>query len=210
MKLRSVPLAVLITSGKASAENFVRAKTDIVELVRLASEAGFSHVQIREKNLPAKLLYELTAESVAAARSGETKILVNGRFDVAVAAKAHGVHLPSNSIPIDAVRRACPPDLIISAAAHSLDDVAAAKDSGANMALLSPIFATPGKGTPLGTGVLAEAVLRFEPFPIVALGGIDETNYHEVLETGAAGFAAIRFLNDADGIKEVGRYLNNE
>ena len=67
----------------------------------------------------------------------------------------------------------------------------------------SPIFFSPGKGAPQGIEKLHEVCARLKNFPIIALGGIDETNSADTLAAGASGFAAIRFLNDIENLKKV-------
>ena len=87
---------ILITSGTATSANFSSSKPEILNIVKLASDAAVEVVQIREKQLPTRLLFELAAESIASVAGSSTKIFVNERFDIAIAAKAHGVHLTSS------------------------------------------------------------------------------------------------------------------
>ena len=86
MKLNK-PIIYLITEGKATVENFSEQKANILEIVKIASENEISLIQIREKHLPAKLVFELTAEAVKITNKTETKLLVNDRADIALAAK---------------------------------------------------------------------------------------------------------------------------
>ena len=187
---------ILITKGSATAENFGTSKSELLETVRLAADAGIEAVQIREKSLPARLLFEVTAEAVTLVKDSETEILVNERFDVAMVAGAPGVHLPSTSIPIDYVKKLLPVGMIIGVSAHSFGEVEKAQDGGADYVMLGPVFGTPGKGEPLGIGKFSEIVSALAPFPIIAVGGIDGTNQELAIDVGATGFAAIRYLND--------------
>ena len=72
----------------------------------------------------------------------------------------------------------------------------AAKEQGADYALLGPVFATPGKGEPVGVDVLGQICRTVAPFPVIGVGGIDGSNASAVIDAGAAGFAAIRYLNE--------------
>jgi thiamine monophosphate synthase len=65
------------------------------------------------------------------------------------------------------------------------------------------VFSTPGKGAPAGIEQLAEVCAAAAPFSVLGVGGIDESNYRSVIEHGAAGFAAIRFLNDLENLKKL-------
>lgn len=189
-------IRILITAGTATSANFSSSKPEILNIVRLASDAGVEAVQIREKALPARPLFELAAEAVDRVANSSTKIFVNERFDIAIAAKAHGVHFTSSSIPVDRVRRLVPEEMFIGISAHTAMEVKEARLNGADYAMLGPIFETPGKGEPIGLQRLAEICASEAPFPIVGVGGIDGTNGSQVLQAGAAGFAAIRYLNE--------------
>ena len=89
-----------------------------------------------------------------------------------------------------------PSGFLIGVSAHTSDEVFAAKAAGADYAMIGPVFETPGKGEPLGIDVLRDLSAAVAPFPVIGVGGVDGTNIRSVLDAGAAGFAAIRYLND--------------
>lgn len=188
----------LITKGDSTAENFVEKKREILEIIKVAIEVNISHIQIREKLLPARLLFQLITEALEITQNSKTKLLVNERFDIALVAKADGVHLTSTSIPIELVRQIVPKDFIIGVSTHTLAEAEHARTHQANFVTFSPIFS---KNT-VGLDVLRKVCESLKPFPVIALGGIDETNYREVLEI-ADGFAAIRFLNKVENLDEI-------
>ncbi|MDQ3129435.1 MAG: thiamine phosphate synthase [Acidobacteriota bacterium] len=199
------PLIYLITKGEMTAANYAEKKPETLEIIKIAAELKIPLVQIREKHLSAKLLFELTSEAAQITKNSVTKILINDRADVALAAGADGVHLTAKSLSATIIRRNFSEDFIIGVSAHSLEKVREAKLQKADFAVLSPIFYTPNKGAPLGLETLREICAKVKPFPVLALGGIDESNYESVLEI-SCGFAAIRFLNDAKNLKKlVGR-----
>ena len=135
--------------------------------------------------------------------------MVNDRPDIAVAAKADGVHLAANSISSSVVRAAFPPEMIIVVSTHTHAAAKLTSDQGADFAVFAPIFETPGKGEPQGLGRLKEICSELRPFPVLGLGGIDETNYQSVLEAGASGFAAIRILNDPQKLRKLRTNIAN-
>lgn len=128
-------------------------------------------------------------------------MLVNDRADTALAANADGVHLTEKSISAETIRRDFPANFIIGVSTHSIETAEKAKKQGADFVTFSPIFASPGKAEPKGLEKLKEVCEKLKPFPVIALGGIDETNYKSVLEKGASGFAAIRFLNNVENLQ---------
>src|SRR5262249_4064942 len=79
---------------------------------------------------------------------------------------------------------------VIGVSCHSANEVRAAEEQGASFAVLAPIFATAGKGAPLGVEALGEAV-RAVRIPVLALGGVSESRVDECLRAGAAGIAGI-------------------
>ncbi len=197
------PITYLITRGEAMSENFASAKKQILDIIALAIEENVSLIQIREKQLSARLLCELTEAAVALTRGSSTKVLVNDRADIAMACGADGVHLTSNSIPVNVIRSMVPAGFVVGVSTHSSGDIMAAAQHGADFAVLAPVFATPGKGEPNGLDMLADSCEATLPFPILALGGVDESNFTTVLDAGAAGFAAIRAMNEPKRLREL-------
>ncbi|HSK03527.1 MAG TPA: thiamine phosphate synthase [Kofleriaceae bacterium] len=155
-------------------------------------------VQVREKDLDGGPLLAL----VQAALGTGAAVVVNDRLDVALAAGAHGVHLPEHGLSIESVRgilgsRDVPAGFTIGASVHSIEGAHAAAEAGAELVQLGPIWETPGKGPPLGPSALAAArpLLsgRARVARLVAVGGIDgEDRARQALRSGADAVAAIR------------------
>lgn len=201
------PITYLITKGEATPGNFQQISREILDIISVAVAEGVSLIQIREKQLGGKLLFELAAEAAKITRESLTRLLVNDRADVADAAKADGVHLAANSVPISVVRASFGRDIVIGVSTHSIDDLRLAAKQGANFAVFGPVFETPGKGEPQSLEKLAEVCRELPAFPVLGLGGVDETNYGSVLDAGASGFAAIRALNDPIRLRAICRDL---
>ena len=201
--IREPPIACLITKGDATPLTFLQKKREIISLVAEAVRSSVAMVQIREKQLTAVQVFELTTEAAAAAYGSSTLVLVNERFDIAIAAGADGVHLRSDSMSPAEIRSVTPRGFIIGVSTHSAGDVIAASERGADFAVLGPVFATPGKPEPIGVGELRKICKATEPFPVLALGGIDVSNARTAIDAGAAGFAAIRFMNSSEGLEFV-------
>lgn len=197
------PLVYLITSGEASGANFESSRVQIVSLVKSAVECGVSLVQLREKQLSGKYLFELASELAAITNGTETRLLLNDRADIAKAAGADGVHLTARSLPVEVVRRLYGEDFLIGVSTHSSDEIRSASANGANFVVFGPVFQTSNKGTPVGFEKLRDICGEFTSFPVLGLGGIDELNFLTVLEAGAAGFAAIRTLSNVDSMRRI-------
>ncbi len=204
--LKNRPLIYLITDGKTTAADFSVKSAEILQLLKTAVESKVDLIQIREKQLPARLIFELAAQAAAITRNSETRLLVNDRADIALASKADGVHLTSYSLPAQVIRQSFPRKFIVGVSAHTLSEGEIARRQGADFVTFSPVFQTPSKenfGAPQGIENLRRICKKLKPFPVIALGGIDDTNYQSVLESGARGIAAIRFLNNTENLRKL-------
>lgn len=204
------PLIYLITGGATAAENYAQKSSEILTLIRRATEAKISLIQIREKKLSAKLLFELASEAAKITKNSETRLLVNDRADIALAAGADGVHLTGASLAADLIRARFPAGFLIGVSAHAAAEVEKAKLGGADFATFGPVFPTASKaayGRPQGVAKLREVVETFQGFPIVALGGVNRENFADAFRAGAEGLAAIRFLSDPGKLWEISRLI---
>jgi thiamine-phosphate pyrophosphorylase len=156
-------------------------------------------VQVREKDLDGGPLLAL----VQAALATGAFVVVNDRLDVALAAGAHGVHLPERGLSIESARGIAASHgagakdaggFLIGASCHSIEGAHAAAEAGADLVQLGPIWDTPDKGPPLGTSALAAARSGLGAGArLVAVGGIDgDDRARLALRSGADAVAAIR------------------
>jgi len=157
------------------------------------NRAGAVAIHLREKDLGGRDLLALARALGEACRAAGQLLLVNDRIDVAVAAGADGVHLPSAGVPPAEARRLLGPARLVGVSCHDRDDVRRALAGGADYATFGPIFDTPSKrayGSPVGLAALGEAARL--GLPLVALGGIDAASAGATVAAGARGIAAIR------------------
>lgn len=179
----------------------------LLEKIRAAVAAGVDWVQIREKDLAARELFALAKGVVG---TGASRVIINDRLDVALSAGAAGVHLGHASIPVrDAVRWCrqanAPADFMIGVSCHSLEGAKEAESAGASYMYFGPIYETPSKipfGAPHGIAELA-AVCEAVRIPVIAIGGVNESNAAECIKAGGAGIAAIRMIQDAQNSIEL-------
>lgn len=199
----ATPIIYLITKGEATPANFDDASRQILDIVSVAVEEKIPLVQIREKDLTAKLLFDLTAKVVKITKGSATHVLVNDRADIAIASGADGAHLTSQSLPSEIIRKTFGSEFIIGVSTHDIDEANAAVAGGSDFIVFGPVFETPGKDAAVGIAELCDVCAKLKPFPVIALGGVDRENYRSALDAGAKGFAAIRSLNDADELRGI-------
>lgn len=172
--------------------------------LQTAVRAGVDLIQLREKDLACRELLSLAKDAVGISRESNTRIVVNDRLDIALAAGAQGVHLGGQSVPPEAVRRHVDKEFLVGVSCHSMQDARKAEAGGADYILLGPIFDTPSKrpyGPPLGLDKLTE-VTRGIKIPVLALGGITVERVRPCLEAGATGIAGIRLFQESSSVME--------
>ncbi len=166
--------------------------------IRRALEWGADFIQVREKHVSDRALFELTRRIVKLAGQTKCRILVNGRADIALAAGAHGVHLPSNSLHVSDIRPWLPKNFLIGISVHSISEVKSACEEGVDYVLLGHLFPTPSKsgyGSPLGLDKMRQVCSGF-PVPVFGLGGINADRIESVINSGAVGVAGISLFQN--------------
>ena len=198
------PLVYFVSDGSVSDSNYDVTSARLLRHLSAVISAELQFAQIREKQLSTRSLFDLVCRAARITKGSRTKLLISDRLDVALAAGSDGVHLTAISVRPEAVRAAVRRDLLIGVSTHSRDEVSAAAAGGADFAVFGPVFDSPGKGAGVGTASLREAIRAADRMPVLALGGVDGSNIPDVIASGAAGFAAIRFLNDARNLARLG------
>jgi thiamine-phosphate pyrophosphorylase len=145
---------------------------------------------LRDKHAGPTVLLEQARALRAITREQGAALLVSEHIEIALRAAADGVHLPERSSPLAEARRLLG-DRLIGVSRHDLPGLLAAQQAGADYATLSPIFASPGKGAPLGLAAFAESASA-TPLPLFALGGVTAHEAGALARAGAAGVAVIR------------------
>ena len=175
-----------------------RSTRPITETARMALAGGVDAVQLRERDMSARELYDLASKLRAITSEAGAALIVNQRLDVALAVGADGVHLGWRSLNARDVRKLAGKKFLIGISCHDEPQIRAAGEASANYALLGPVFRTPSKeglAYPIWLGPLRELV-SVATIPVFAVGGITPENAAQVMDTGVAGLAAISALMD--------------
>jgi thiamine-phosphate pyrophosphorylase len=190
---------VLVTSPEV-------ADARLEEVVRASASAlppGALAVQLRDPRAKSKsgaehALAELGARLRRVTAEVGALFVVNvvhprAGLELAVALGADGVHVPCGPAPVERARAALGGSVWLSVPSHSDDDVALAATLEVSAVLVSPVFPSPGKGTPRGVEALRQARAFGAP-RVYALGGVDASRVAACREAGADGVAVIRAL----------------
>jgi thiamine-phosphate pyrophosphorylase len=150
-------------------------------------------VHVREKAMSGAALLSLARALGAEVHRAGQLLVVNDRLDVAMAAGADGVHLPSAGVPPADARRLLGRGALVGVSCHGAEDVRRAKAGGADYATFGPLFDTPSKrryGRPVGLEALEAASAI--GVPLIGLGGVGLESAAAVVAARAHGIAAIR------------------
>ena len=182
--MKELPRLYAITDRKAYGPDFFGTLERILK-------KGIRMVQLREKEMKGRELYELAVKVRELTKRYDALLIINGRFDIAIAVGADGVHLPENHIPPSAVKRLFP-NLIVGFSAHSPESAKRAEEEGADFVTISPIFKTSShpQAKPLGPKAIRETAEKVK-VPVYALGGITWEKAKVCYKNGAYGIAGI-------------------
>jgi thiamine-phosphate pyrophosphorylase len=203
------PILCLVTDRRRLAERIAIDPSGDAILQRLvaqaaeAADAGVDWIQVRERDLGARVLSDLV-DRVIAAVSGRARVIVNDRLDVAIASGAAGVHLGERSVPADRARAIVPAGFSIGVSRHT--PTAVGEVGAVDYVIVGTVFASrskPDAAPLLGLEGLA-AACRLSRVPVIAIGGITVHTAAQVVAAGAAGVAGIDlFLPAATGKRDL-------
>jgi thiamine-phosphate pyrophosphorylase len=180
-------------------EALCRALLSVARVIQVRIKPGSASEILRAAQMARRVCDELGAT-----------LIVNDRIDIAVAARADGVHVGQSDLPIAEARKFAP-KLLIGVSTHDVDQVARAVAAGADYLGFGPIFETKTKANPdpvQGIAGLRAAVAVARGTPIVAIGGIDASAVADVYAAGATAICAIRAVNHASDIAAAAHAFN--
>ncbi|OAA91795.1 thiamine phosphate synthase [Clostridium ljungdahlii] len=179
------------------------------QAVEEAILGGVTLVQLREKDASTREFYEIAKEVKKVTDHYKVPFLINDRLDIAQAVNADGVHLGQSDMPINIARKILGKDKIIGISAGNVDEALEAEKSGADYIGIGTIFFTGTKkdiDTPIGIEGLRK-IYNSISIPAVAIGGVNETNFKEVLSTEVDGISVISAILGKSNITTAAKTL---
>jgi thiamine-phosphate pyrophosphorylase len=191
-----------------SGDETARLRAMLDAAVRSASDGrndGADIIQLREKDLTARELETLARELTGRVRAATamTRVVVNGRPDIAIAAGADGVHLRADeTLPITDVRRLfyqiSRPEMLIGISCHTVEEVAAAASQQPDYIIYGPVYekqiASAAAVAGVGLAALTQAARAAGEIPVIAIGGVTRATEWDCIRAGAGGVASIRMF----------------
>lgn len=174
-------------------------KTPVVKCAKDLVSAGVELIQYRAKELTPRAYFATCSSLAEALASGNARLIINDRPDIAAMVGAGGVHVGQDDLAPGDARKICGSGRWVGVSTHNLEQVRAAAKAPVDYIALGPIFPTSTKKKPdpvVGTSLIREA-RKLTQKPIVAIGGITLERASEVFAAGANSVAVIRDLLDA-------------
>jgi thiamine-phosphate pyrophosphorylase len=178
-------------------------------LVEESILGGATIVQVREKDVSTREFYRVAMEVKEVASYYKIPLIINDRIDIAHAIDADGVHLGQDDMPLSIARKILGKEKIIGISASNLEEALEAQNNGADYLGIGAIFYTGTKKdieTPIGIEQLKNIYQNIK-IPAVAIGGINETNFKDVLSTGIDGISVISAILGKDDVRAAAKAL---
>lgn len=206
MKKFDLPVGVYAITDSKSGKN-----KPFLEYCEDLLKGGAKIIQYREKNKDFKSLLKEARALKELTLKYNALFIVNDYLDVALLSEADGIHIGQDDLPIKEVREILGDNKIVGISTHSPKEAQQALIDGADYIGVGPIFYTETK-----ENVCSPVTLKYLDFvnkninlPYVAIGGIKESNMHEVLATGAKSICLVSELVGAENTFETTKRVNN-
>lgn len=165
-------------------------------LAQSLADSGVTLLQLRDKRSTARRVLAEVQSLVAMLSPRDVRLIVNDRPDVAALARAGGVHVGQDDLPVEEARKLCPAPMWVGVSTHNLEQLRAGDLTSADYIAVGPIFPTGTKENP-DPVVGVEFVRRARQLtrkPLVAIGGITVERAADVYRAGADSLAVISDL----------------
>jgi thiamine-phosphate pyrophosphorylase len=191
-----------VTLYPVSCEPLANGRSDIEWLDGVLA-GGAKIVQLRDKHSDDRIIYEKALVFRKKTSEAGALFMVNNRLDIALLAKADGVHLGNKDLPAEKARE-IGPELIIGVSCNRPEQVATAKERGASYYNIGPLYETKTKKnlTPfLGTEAIG-TFTSLSDLPFTVMGGVKRKHVKDIVVSGARRIAVVTALTQAENIAE--------
>ncbi|QVI35021.1 thiamine-phosphate diphosphorylase [Lacticaseibacillus chiayiensis] len=182
---------------------------DFLAKITAACENGVTMVQLREKHLKTRDYYTLAQKVKYITDQYQIPLMIDDRVDICLAVDAAGVHIGDDELPVAVTRQLIGPDKLLGVSTKTLAAATAAAAAGADYLGVGAIFPTPTKpDSPVLSLEALKNIAESVPIPVVAIGGVKESNLDIFKNTGIAGVAMVSDIMQAPDTAQKVRAIN--
>ncbi|MDD6380600.1 MAG: thiamine phosphate synthase [Lachnospiraceae bacterium] len=180
----------------------------LADAVRKAVNGGATMIQLREKNMSTD---ELKEEALKIKDSCNVPLIIDNNIEVCKAVGADGVHVGQDDMPVKEARAILGDDYVIGATAHNVSEAIQAEKDGADYLGVGAAFGSSTKNDAKKIISLEEykKITQAVSIPVVAIGGINETNIMKLKGLGLSGVAVVSAIFAKDDIEKATREMLN-
>jgi len=174
----------------------IRGKKFFDELNEVLKTNKVEYFQLRLKKIPELSLIKISKKIKKIVRKNNVKLLINDKPYIAKKVGANGCHIGQKDTSFKTSRKILGRNSTIGVTCHNSKILALkAKKNGANYVAFGSFFKSQTKKTVYKANL---AILRWAKkkinMPIVAIGGIDSSNYKIILDSGANFVACSSYI----------------
>ena len=186
---------------------FLRGRNPL-EVAEEAIKGGVKIIQLRDKKDNIRDFFYIAVGLKKLCAEHDVLFIVNDSLEVALAARADGLHIGQDDLPVAIARRLLPIDKMLGVSARTIEEAGAAQAEGADYLGVGAIYSTATKAGAevVGPARVTEIKEKIN-LPVVAIGGIDKSNAGAVLKAGACAVAVISAVMGAPDIEKATRQL---
>lgn len=198
-----------LVAGRAASSGHICDDNEFLSIIEKSIEGGVDIIQLREKKRSDNEILKLAREIKRIIAGTEVLFIINDRVDLALACDADGVHLGQDDLNVSSVRQITPEGFIIGLSTHSIEQGRRGLILGADYLGVGPVFSTPTKPDYKAVGLeyVRWASENIKNISWFAIGGIDETNAHDVIAAGATRIAVVRAIMNSKNPEIASRNL---
>lgn len=176
-----------------------------------AIDGGATFVQLREKHLPRAEFLAEAREIGALCKARGVPFVVNDAVDIALEARADGVHVGQSDMEAGTVRDLLGPGKILGVSAQTVEQALLAERRGADYIGVGAVFPTSTKDDADAVSYdTLKAICAAVSIPVVAIGGIGEGNMARLAGSGICGVAVVSAIFGASDVRAATARLANK
>ena len=181
---------------------------DFYASIEEALLGGVTLLQLREKSISTLEFHKIAQDIKRIANKYKVPFIINDRLDIALSVDADGLHIGQDDMPVSIARKLLGPDKVIGVSASNIKEALLAEQLGADYLGIGAIFATGTKRDAHHTDLAELSRIRAAThIPIVAIGGINESNVPDIMKTGVNGVAVVSAILDKDNVNVAAQNL---